>query len=547
MATFDVDIGGKTYEVDAPNEATAWKYAKATHIKNEPEKSFTAEMLKNAPSSLYQNTIGGLVQIATSPVQTAKGLGKAVVGGVENLMPGSMQTLGMDPARVKRAQDVANAVGQEFIRPYSSGAEFKQTMQEDPFRVLGDISLLATGGATATGRIPMLANALTKTASITNPINALIKPVTLAGKYVPEAVSSGLGLLTGVGSDTVKTAFKSGLKGTESFKENMRGGVPITQVLDDAKTNLATMNAAKQSDYRSGMVDIANDKTILNFSGIDNALTEAEKFSKFKGKVINETADNLLTSIKKTVDDWKKSDPVDFHTPEGLDQLKQAVWGEIEKLPQGSKQAYTAGKKIYDSIKTEIGNQAPTYAKVMKDYSEASDLVHEIERALSLGQKASADTAIKKLQSLTRNNVTTNYGQRSALAEQLVAQGGNEIMPALAGQAMSTFTPRNLAGQSGAVGAGLGAFSNPAMLAALPFMSPRLVGEAAYGAGNIAKAIGESGAVQNYLSPTIANANRFRAQIPMTAEQAKIAALIAAQAGQTPYRIELNNMASNRP
>jgi hypothetical protein len=151
------------------------------------------------------------------------------------------------------------------------------------------------------------------------------------------------------------------------------------------------------------------------------------------------------------------------------------------------------------------------------------------------------------LQSLTRNNVTTNYGQRIALAEQLAAQGGNEIMPALAGQAMSTYTPRNLAGQSGAVGAGLGAFSNPAMLAALPFMSPRLVGEAAYGAGNIARTIGESGAVQNYLSPTIANANRLRAQIPMTAEQAKIAALIAAQAGQTPYRIELNNMASNRP
>jgi hypothetical protein len=30
-------------------------------------------------------------------------------------------------------------------------------------------------------------------------------------------------------------------------------------------------------------------------------------------------------------------------------------------------------------------------------------------------------------------------------------------------------------------------------------------------------------------------------------ENAKLAALIAAQAGQTPYRIELNNMASNRP
>ena len=30
-------------------------------------------------------------------------------------------------------------------------------------------------------------------------------------------------------------------------------------------------------------------------------------------------------------------------------------------------------------------------------------------------------------------------------------------------------------------------------------------------------------------------------------ENAKLAALMASQAGQTPYRIELNNMASNRP
>lgn len=33
MAKFDVDIGGATYEVDAPDERTAWKWANATHAK----------------------------------------------------------------------------------------------------------------------------------------------------------------------------------------------------------------------------------------------------------------------------------------------------------------------------------------------------------------------------------------------------------------------------------------------------------------------------------------------------------------------------------
>jgi hypothetical protein len=561
MATADeyakwiVDNSDKKGTPDFDTVAKAYQEAKTSEAK--PLQGFSAtKMIQNAPASLYRNTIGGLIEAASSPLQTATGLMDIAAGGLQNLTPKALRDIVnqanvggsfLDPEAAKRAQTLASAVGQDYATTYGTGAGFKKTMQEDPFRVLGDVSLLATGGAAATSRLPAVSNVLAKTAQITNPINALIKSGEIAGKLVPQAMSSGLGLGTGVGSETVKTAFTSGLKGKEAFKANMRGEVPITQVLDDAKSNLAAMNAAKQTDYRSGMLDIAKDKTILKFNGIDNALAEAEKFSKFKGKVINETADNLLTSIKNTIDDWKQSDPVNFHTPEGLDQLKQAVWGHIEKLPMGSKQAYSAGKKIYDSIKTEIGNQAPTYAKVMKDYSEASDLVHEIERALSLGQKASADTALRKLQSLTRDNVTTNYGGRTALAQQLAAQGGNDLMPALAGQAMSTFTPRNLAGQGGAVAAGLGAFSNPAMLAALPFMSPRLVGEAAYGVGNVGRIIGETGAVKNYLSPTIANANRLRGQIPMTAEQARTAALIAAQTGQTPYRVELSNMASGRP
>lgn len=36
MKTYEVDVGGKTYEVDAPDEATAWKWANATHKKAAP-------------------------------------------------------------------------------------------------------------------------------------------------------------------------------------------------------------------------------------------------------------------------------------------------------------------------------------------------------------------------------------------------------------------------------------------------------------------------------------------------------------------------------
>ena len=505
--------------------------------------------LVNAPGSLYRNTIGGLVDVVSNPVQAAQGIGDIVAGGVYKALPGPVQRgltaietspynpLG-NPAALQRAQTMASAAGQEFVRPYSSGAEFQKTMEQDPFRVVGDLSTVLGGGgaviraANMGGRTAGVANAMVRAGELTNPINAMIKGTQLIPKLGTEVLPNVLGLSTGVGGDTVKTAFESGLGAKTAFKENMRGDVPITQVLDDARQNLANMNAAKQKDYRSGMVDIKNDKTVLDFTGIDKALTNAESMAYYKGKIKDQTAANVLEDMKKKVADWKNSDPAEYHTPEGMDALKQSLYESFGKLGKEEKTAYSAGKQVYDSVKSEINAQAPTYAKVMKDYSESSDLIHEIERALSLGQKASEDTALRKLQSLTRNNVITNYGQRTALAEQLAAQGGTELMPALAGQAMTAKLPRNLAAQGGAIGAGLAAISNPWTAAALPFMSPRLVGEAAYGAGAAARGIGNFVApVTNALAPTVANARRLASQIPMTAQQAQQAALAANQLG----------------
>jgi hypothetical protein len=132
----------------------------------------------------------------------------------------------------------------------------------------------------------------------------------------------------------------------------------------------------------------------------------------------------------------------------------------------------------------------------MRDYSKASDLLDEITRTLSLGDKKAKDTAIRKLQSLMRNNAQTNYGNRLTMAQELEQKGGVSLMPALAGQTMNTWTPR---GMTGAItkaafpfaGGGL-AMTNPYMLPLLalgaPFTSPRTMGEALYGLGSMSRA-----------------------------------------------------------
>jgi len=528
------------------NQATTNPWEVVQQTPQQPKYMGYGEMMgqavQNIPASAA-NMATGLYQAVTNPVQTVSGLLDVGAGALQKVLPKPVvdfvNQFESNPEAAQRAVNAATAVGGAMKERYGSVEGIKNTIATDPVGAMGDLSTLLGGGAALAGRIPMAG----KVASTLSTASDLTNPITLAGKGVSKTADMasalaklGLGLKTGVGTEPITQAVKAGREGNQTFLENMRGTVPMTQVLDDAKSNLAKMNLDKQAEYRSGMVNIKNDKTQLDFTGIDQALTDAQKYSSYKGKVVNQGAADVLDDIKAKVDDWKSSDPAQYHTPEGIDKLKQSIWESIEKLPRESKTAYSAAKEVYDSVKKEISKQAPEYSKVMSDYSQSSDKIKEIERALSLGDKASADTAMRKLQSLMRNNVNTNYGNRLDMARELEKAGGNEMMPALAGQAMSSKLPRGLQSAtnipSSYIAYGVG---GPALAAAdLMASSPRLVGEASYKYGQMANALGQAAQPVTNLT----------GKVPMTAQQARLAALLAAQ---QPPRIELNNMLPNRP
>lgn len=500
------------------------------------------QAVQNIPASAT-NMATGLYQAVTNPVQTVSGLLDVGAGALQKALPKPVvdfvNQFESNPEAAQRAMNAATAVGGAMKERYGSVEGIKNTIATDPVGAMGDLSTLLGGGAALAGRIPMagkVASTLSTASDITNPITLAGKGVSKTADMASALVQGGLGLKTGVGTEPITQAVKAGREGNQTFVENMRGTVPMMQVLDDAKSNLAKMNLDKQAEYRSGMVNIKNDKTQLDFTGIDQAIADAQKYSSYKGKVVNQGAADVLTDIKAKVDDWKSSDPAQYHTPEGIDKLKQSIWESIEKLPRESKTAYSAAKEVYDSVKKEISKQAPEYSKVMSDYSQSSDKIKEIERALSLGDKASADTAMRKLQSLMRNNVNTNYGNRLDMARELERAGGNEMMPALAGQAMSSKLPRGLQSATNIPSSYLAyGVGGPALAAAdLMASSPRLVGEASYKYGQLANALGQA-------TQPVTN---LTGKVPMTAQQARLAALLAAQ---QPPRIELNNMLPNRP
>jgi hypothetical protein len=434
-------------QAKTPEEKQSWQDALQASMRNFP-KSAAAQ-------------VQGIGQAIMHPLQTAQGLIDIPAGALNKAFPGSIGAMSQasNPEATARANQAFDSLVGSYKEKFGSEEGFKHALANDPVGLLMD---LATVVSPVSGGLRKMG----------------VRPLAAAG----DLTASGLGMTTGVGKEAVTNAFKAGMEGDPTFMQNLRGQVPMQDALDAAKQGLENIKQKKNAQYRSGIMDITNDKSILDFANIDQALADAQKLSTFKGQIKNQRGYETYQKMKDVVDNWKTLDPANYHTPEGFDALKQALGGIADSIPYEERTATATASQVYNKVKKAINDQAPTYSEVMKNYADASDQIREMEKTLSLKQGFSADTALRKLQSLTRNNVSTNYGQRLDLAKQLEAQGGVPFINALSGQAMQSAMPRGLA-QLGGIGALGGAISNPAYLAALPFQSPRLVGTAAYGLG----------------------------------------------------------------
>jgi hypothetical protein len=462
-----------------------------------PERSW-GDVAGSAVQNLIPSTgrvIGGVAEAVMSPVKTARSLVDLGAGAIQNALPESLvNAIGAD----KPSQEMASKVGQFYKDRYGSMPGFKEALATDPAGVAADAASVLTGGGAVAARVPgmsRLAEGLKRSASAVDPLANVARGAGAITRGVGSTAAGILGNTTGAGSEAIKQAYGAGRAGgskAAEFSGNMRGNVPMTDVLDAAKADLSVMQKMKSAEYNKNMQSVRGNKEVIDFTGINKSLADAKDKVMYGSQVKNPQAAEALSSMQKEIGDWNKLDPAQYHTPEGMDALKQKIGGIVESIPFEAKTARMVGGDVYNSIKSEITKQAPEYAKTMKDYVAASDQIKEIERALSLGQKSSVDTAMRKLQSLMRNNVNTNYGNRQALARQLEQMGGKDLMPALAGQALNSPTPRGLQAL-GATGTGVAAFFNPSVLPLLAAQSPRLAGEAALAAGRVAGA-GRAGA-----------------------------------------------------
>lgn len=446
----------------------------------------TGKAISNIPSSAVQ--FGkDIAQPFLHPIDTAVNL--------KNLGLGVLEATGMKEGA--EHSPYLEAIGQHFKDRYGGWENIKKTIASDPVGTLGDVSMLLMGPEMAAARAP---GVIGQTARTLGSVGRAVNPLNVPGKLARgtgEVLAQSAGLMSGAGRDAVRTAARAGYEGGETaqaFRESMRGQVPMEQVVQEARAGVEQLKKQRGSDYRAAMAkSIKPDKTILSWNDVDRALIEMDDVARYKGVSLSPSTAKVRAQIHDVIGHWQNLKASDYWTVEGFDALKKRI-GDIRDTTAPGTPERLVANRAYGAIRDTISKQAPIYNKIMQGYEKASVQIRELEKALSLSEGASIDTSLRKLQSVLRNDVNSAYGYRRKLTEFLLENGSPNLIDRLAGQALNPWTGRGFAklGQqldlafllkAVAKGVGGGALSAGA---ALPMMSPRLVGESAYYAGRMA-------------------------------------------------------------
>ena len=449
--------------------------------------------LKNAPHSAIE-TARNLGTAILHPLDTVNAMGDILGGGLRAGVKAVLPTAAFNyidsfapPENVKRVSGAANAFGQLMSDRLGGYENIKRTAAEDPVGLLADASMLMTGGGSAAARLPGMAGRLAEGAVAAG--NA-IDPIMLAGKGAAKAVdfvgngaANALGLSTGAGADALKVGYQAGKDGNNSFLSGLRGDATADNVVGMAKSGFSDMAFDRGKGYQADIAALGAPTSALDLTPVRTAVSDAKDLFSKNGFIKDDAAKLVHDSIQKKIKEWEKANP----TPTTLDfdNLKQAI-GVIREGADTGTRAYKVADNVYKSVADEIGGKVSGYKEAMQNYADASQHLTQVSKTMSLnGAGTVIDTAARKLLSGLRNNVNTNFGQRKAILEELNQKNPN-LMPTLAGMALSSPTPRGLAGHAASLEAVGALLHNPALLAGLPLTSPKLMGYGAYGAGRAA-------------------------------------------------------------
>ena len=368
---------------------TALKEAdKAGHAEDATRLATIAKSMKQAPAPVQKNyalgdvpsaaisnagsdvgdIASGFANVVAHPANALQGAIQLGSGALSKILPESIMKYAV-PEKRQQAEQVANAEGQNLYNKYGTYENIKRTLAEHPVSALMDVStVLGGGGALLKGaeegsKLSKMADILNTGSKYTNPLTAVEKAVPLVTKPVGIIVKNIIGTTTGAGADTVANAFKAGKEGNTAFMENLTGKANMEDVLAQAKSALDNIKKTKSEDYAKNMEAVKSDQSVLDMQPILDSLNAEKTAGKFGDKIIKKNTVKTQTELEGLIHDWASSDPAKYHTPEGLDALKQAV-GDLRDSTEFGTNSRRIVDNVYHSIKNQISNLHSIYGNI---------------------------------------------------------------------------------------------------------------------------------------------------------------------------------------
>jgi hypothetical protein len=427
-----------------------------------------------------------LVQPFLHPVQTAKDLYTLGSGIYQLFIPGEQPN-----------EAVAKAVGQYFSDRYGSPENAANTFAKDPVGFLSDATIIFSGGGALISKTGKIAKSkeLQKVGDVAQNLSQKFDPALLPLKTLRTTgeITKGIaGITTGVSGEPISIAYKSGKSGlsldpqkraaAQAFRKNLTEPEEATALVQDASDALRTMQQQKAQAYRTGMGGLASAENVIDFQKVKNIIQEVEDSFKQKGQLI--LSDEAVRKLKLIKDDVAKFEAnPELHTVSGIDALKRMIDKRYNnKIDPDDVSALVAATR--GRIRKLIGEEAPDYKQIMDDYARAELRQQEIQKSLSLGRRAAADTTIKKLQKAISEQPGVGTKQKSLQALDDITD--TFLMERLSAQALSAGQPRGLGQITQPISfmAAQGA-DKPGLLGLLAAQTPRIVGELGYRGGQI--------------------------------------------------------------
>lgn len=444
----------------------------------------------------------GITSLAALPVQlAAKGLGqpdpyaKGIGTQTGNLKPADVTTYSGKTGGQFATEEAGNALqAGSLLFPYGRVAKFAG---EATAPLLGNTLGRFTGNV-ASGALGGYGIDVASNLQGGKSVPQSLQPgaATLIGgalPFVPPVLTAAargtgetLGVSTGTGYGAIKEAFQAASAGGErakAFTEALRGRTPPEAIVEDAKNSLGTIIADRSKAYQDQLEKVTADNTkSFNISPVQEKLdTLLKDFNVSKtatGALDYSRSPGLgryqkdISDIQDVLKNWGSQ--AGDRTVVGIDRLKQT----LDDFRRGGADSIKFDKFVTSLRNTaqDIIRKEPGYSKLVGDYGEQTALIKDIQKGLSLGDKASIDAGFRKLTTALR----TNNEFRKELIGELDKASGGFLSSQIAGQQLSEALPRGIARQIegfGAAGALLSGIGIIPLLKIAAFSSPRVVGE----------------------------------------------------------------------